>query len=196
MTVLTYVFSIFLSLSAFADQSKCTYEFDVANSRVEGTGYKFTDKVGVKAVFPGVKLNKTEKKDSAKALLNDLMVTVDLMSIDSGNALRDKNMRETLFAGILGDSVAHVSVKKLTDKKMTAELKINEKTKMIDFDYEIKGEKISAKGVFDAVDFALGSQLAALKKRCGSLHTGSDGKSVTWSDFNLEVTAALKKVCH
>ena len=117
------------------------------------------------------------------------------MTLDSGNTIRDKNMRETLFAGVLGDSVATVSVKKVSDKKISAEFKINEKTQNIDFDYSLKNDVMTATGKFDAMKFALGDQIAALKKRCGSLHTGSDGKSVTWTEFDLKVTAKLKKNC-
>lgn len=191
---------LLVSLFAFQSHSKtpkkaCDYSFDVENSVVEGTGFKYTEKTGVTGKFTGFKLNKTESKKSPKDLLNDLVVTVELMKLDSGNTIRDKNMRETLFAGILGDSVATVTVKKVMDKKISAEIKINEKTQMVDFDYSTNGQVMTATGVFDAMKFALGDQIAALKKRCGSLHTGSDGKSVTWTDFALKVTAKLKETC-
>ncbi len=176
--VLICSFLLFSSFGFGKDKS-CTYEFDVENSKVEGTGYKYTEKTGVTGQFPGFELNKTEKAKTPKALLDGLVVTVNLVTLDSGNALRDKNMRETLFTGIVGDSKATVTVKKVSDKKIETELSLNEKTQKLEFEYSIKDDTISAKGTFDAVQFALGDQIAALKKRCGSLHTGSDGKSVT-----------------
>lgn len=195
MKYLALTFILLLSLQAQAKKQACTYEFDKENSKVEGTGYKYTEKAGVAGHFPGFKLNKLEKKASVEELLNGLVVMVDLVTLDSGNALRDKNMRETLFTGILGDSVATVTVKKVSKDKIETEMKLNEKTQGITFDYKVKGDTLTATGIFDSVKYALGDQLAALKKRCGSLHTGSDGKSVTWSDFALKVTAKLKKVC-
>ena len=191
-----FIMSFLLVVFAHAKETSCTYEIDSENSKVEGTGYKYTEKTGVKGHFPGVKLSQMVKKPSIKEWLESgVEVTVDLMTLDSGNALRDKNMRETLFAGILGDSVAKVKVLKVTDKKLQTELKINEKTQKIEFDYTVKDNTMTASGIFDALKFALGDQIAALKKRCGSLHTGSDGKSVTWTDFKLDVSAAFKKVC-
>lgn len=193
--VLAVISFLVLSLSTVAQARDCQFEFDIDQAKVMATGYKFTEKVGVQGRFTGVKLNKTEKAASSEMLLKDLAVTVDLMTLDSGNALRDRNLRETLFSGILGDSVAVVSVKKINPKTLETELKINEKTQTIMFDYEFKDGMVVAKGTFDALAFALGDQLAALKKRCGSLHTGSDGQSVTWSEFALEVQAPLKRKC-
>ncbi len=186
---------ILFSVASYGEGKDCVYEFDTENSKVEGTGYKTSDKVGVTGSFPGFELNKSVKAKSPKALLEGLVVTVNLVTLDSGNALRDKNLRETFFTGILGDSKATVTVKKVTDKKIETELNLNEKTQKIDFDFSVKGDQMIAKGVFDAVKFALGDQIAALKKRCSSLHTGSDGKSVTWTEFDLTVTAQLKKTC-
>jgi len=196
LLALVIIFSFAFSYGKSIKVSQaCTYEFDVDNSKVAGTGFKYTEKTGVTAQFSGLKLNKKEKQSSVKKLLEGLVVTIDLMTLDSGNSLRDKNMRETLFSGILGDSVATITVKNVTDKKIDTEFKMNEKTQNISFTYSIKDEMINAKGSFDVLKFALGDQLAALKKRCASLHTGSDGKSVTWSDFALSVKAKIKKVC-
>ena len=194
MKFIPIICSMILMVSV-SNAETCLYEFDQEKASVAGTGFKYSEKTGVKGLFTGIKLNKSEKKSEAKKLLDGLEVTVDLMTLDSGNSLRDKNMRETLFAGILGDSVVKVLVKKVTDKVISTEFKINEKTKAVDFEYSLKGNTFNATGKFDVVDFALNEQVAALKKRCGSLHTGSDGKSVTWTEFDLEITAPLKKTC-
>ena len=63
------------------------------------------------------------------------------------------------------------------------------------FKYQKKEEVITATGEIDLIEFAMGEQIAALKKRCGSLHTGADDKSVTWTTFDLKLTAKLKKHC-
>jgi polyisoprenoid-binding protein YceI len=175
--------------------ANCTYSFDVDQSVVEGTGYKFTEKEGVTAVFEGVSLNNTKSVANKKDLLKDLVVTVDLLSIDSENALRDRNMRETLFANITNDSKVTVRVKKVGEKTMETEINLNNKTQPVTFDYQWTAKGIEAKGVFDALKYALGDQIAALKKTCGSLHTGADGKSVTWTDFDLSVKAVIKETC-
>ena len=193
MKLILFLSSLIFSLILQA--KTCTYEFDEDNSVVEGTGFKFTEKTGVKAKFAQFDLNKMEKKASAKELLDGLKVTVNLMSIDSGNALRDKNMRETLFANLIGDSQAIVEVTKVKAKEIETLLHLNDKKLPINFSYTMKKGIIEAKGSFDAINFAMNDAIVSLKKRCKSLHTGSDGKSVTWSDFDLSVKAAIKKVC-
>jgi polyisoprenoid-binding protein YceI len=191
--VFLFLFLLLFSVSAWAED--CRFSFDVDKAVVQGTGYKFTEKAAVKGNFPGFKINKNEPQKAVRDLLSGLVVTVDLMTLESGNSIRNKNMRETLFSGILGDSVATVSVKEVGKDKIKAELKINEKTQLINFDLKISDAKVSANGVFDAVHFALGEQIAALKKRCGALHTGPDGKSKTWTDFAIEVSAPIQKHC-
>ncbi len=190
------IFLLSFFMSSFTFSQSCQYEFDLKKTVVEGTGYKFTQKEAVSARFSGFKINQEgQKKDNAKDLLKDLEVTVDLMTIDSGNSLRDQNLRETLFSGIFGDSIATINVKSVTADQIETLLKINEKSLPVTFTYKIKDQMIEALGSFDALDFALTEQIAALKKRCGSLHTGSDGKAKTWTDFKLSVKAALKKNC-
>lgn len=181
------------SMNAFAE--KCTYEFDLDKSEVSGTGFKFTEKKAVKAKFLQFTLNKSEKKASVKELLDDLEVTVDLMALDSGDALRDKNLRETFFAAIIGNAEAKVQVKSVKKDVLETILHLNDKSLPVNFNYKIKGNTVEATGNFDAATFAMGDSVAALKKRCGSLHTGEDGVSKTWTEFDLAVKGVTKKVC-
>lgn len=192
VSVLSLLFSVY---AMAAEKGACSYKFNLEKSEIKGTGFKLTEKKGVAGSFTGFKLNKEETAKVEKDLLKDLVVTVDLMTLDSGNALRDKNLRETLFANIVGDSIVTVSVKSVTEKKIETELKLNDKTQKVMFDYTLKDGFITAKGSFDVLKFAMGDQVAALKKRCGSLHTGSDGKSVTWTDFDLLVKAKIDGKC-
>lgn len=192
------ILSLFVALFSFQVHSQgknCRYNFDRDKSLVQATGYKFSDKVGVTATFEGVELNSNKEQKNKKDLLNGLVVSVDLLSIDSENSLRDMNLRETLFANILGDSKVTVAVEKVTDKKIETKVTLNQKSQKVVFDYKMTDSGVEAKGLFDALKYSLGDQIAALKKRCGSLHTGEDGKSITWTDFDLEVKAYFKKTC-
>ena len=180
-----------LSLQA----KECTYEFDLDKSLVQGTGFKFTEKKGVTGSFTKFSLNKVEKKKSIKELLDGLVVTVDLMSLETGDMLRDQNLREAFFSTVIGNAEAKVEVKKVTDKKIEAVLNLNGKSQPISFDYKLVKDTIEAKGSFDALQFALNDGIDGLKKRCGSLHTGTDGKSKTWTDFDISVKALTVKSC-
>lgn len=197
MKLMVLLSTLAFSMNVFASNEKtCSYKFDLEKSEIKGTGYKLTEKTAVSGQFTGFKLNKEETANKREDLFKNLVVTVDLMTLDSGNALRDKNLRETLFANIVGDSVVTVSVKKMTAKTIETDVKLNDKVQKVVFTYSFDKEGyILAQGTFDVLKFAMGDQVASLKKRCGSLHTGSDGKSVTWTDFNLSVKAKMTKKC-
>lgn len=174
---------------------ECTYSWDQAKSSVEGTGFKFTEKVGVKAKFPKYSLNKATPQKSVKELLQGLVVSVDLNSIDSGNAVRDKNLVDTFFSNIKDPGKAQVTVKSVGKKSIEASLKINGVMKPVRFDYSMKNDQVVATGRFDALAYTMGKAYNALKERCKVLHTGKDGVSKMWSDFDLKVVGQLKKVC-
>ncbi len=193
-----YIFGVFfcsfmLPLAAFSED--CTYQFDLKNSSIQGTGYKFTKKMGVSGYFPDFKLSKNGKKKSVMELLKGLVVTVNPATLDSGNPVRDKNMTETLFFGLAGGSEVTVSVENVTDTNIETQLKINNRTRKVIFTYSIKEGVLTARGRFNAFEYALGRHIEALKKRCGPLHTGQNGKSVTWTDFDLSGTAKIIKTC-
>ncbi len=191
------IFLIFccLSFSLTVFSKNCTYEFDPKHSLVGATGYKFTEKTGVGGKFSGFKLNKYEKKKNIMDLFKDLVVTVDLTTLDSGDSMRDKNIAETLFSGLSGGTVVTVSVEKVTEKTIETRLKINSVSQKVIFDYKINAGVLNARGRFDALEYAFGEQIKKFKKRCGFLHTGKDKKSVTWTDFDLSVTAKITEVC-
>ena len=190
-----FLLSLFLLFSGNAFAEDCTYQFDIKNSLVQGTGYKFTDKQGVTAKFKSFKLNRNKRQKSVEDLIRGLVVTVNLKTLDSGDPLRDRNILETLFAKLVGGATATVSVKSLTDKSIQTELKINNKSQKVEFDYSVQGDVLTARGRFDSLQYAFGKPIESLKKRCGPLHVGKDGKSVTWTDFGLSVKAKILKTC-
>ncbi|MCB0379342.1 MAG: YceI family protein [Bdellovibrionales bacterium] len=185
---------ITLSIPALAEKN-CQFRFDLENSVVEGTGFKFTKKTGVTGKFPKFTLNNEDAKKEIKDLLKGLIVTVDTMTVETNNNLRDQNLREAFFSVLADNAEAKVEVKKVLDKKIEALVHLNGQSKPVSFTYKVGKDSIEAEGSIDAMDFAMTDAMASLVKRCGSLHTDKDGKSKTWSDFKLHVKAALKKVC-
>ena len=192
---LFYVFFCCFGFSLTVFSRDCLYKFDPDHSVIQGIGYKFTEKTGVNGSFTGFKLNKNEKKKSIRELLKDLVVTVDLKTLDSGDSMRDKNILETLFSGFSGGPAVTVSVEKVTDGTIETQLKMNNRSRKVMFTYEVKAGVLKAEGNFDILEYALGEQMGKFKKRCGLFHTGKDKKSVTWTDFGLSVTAKIIKTC-
>ena len=182
-------------LSFNISAENCTYQFDPQKTLIQGTGYKFSNKKGVTGKFKDIKINQNKKAASIKELLKNLVVTVNLKSLSAGNPLRDKNITETLFSKLVGGAQATVSVKKVTNKNINTQLKINKNSQEVLFRYSIKNNTLTAQGTFNALKYGIGKQIAAFKKRCGSQHKGSDGKKVTWTDFDLKVTAPVIKTC-
>ena len=191
--MVVYGISLLFSFNLLA--KNCTYQFEPQKSLIQGTGYKFSNKTGVTGGFSDFTINPNRPANSVEELLQNLVVTVNLASLSAGNPLRDKNIKETLFSKLMGGTQAIVSVKSVTSKNILTGLEVNNTSQDISFTYSVKGNTLTAEGTFDALKYGLGKQIAAFKRRCGSQHRGSDGKKVTWTDFDLKVTASIIKIC-
>ena len=160
--------------------------------KLKELGLSLRKKKGVTAVFKDYSLNKATS-DSVDNLLKGLEVSVDLKSLDSDSWVRDRNLRKTLFKALKNESKAVVKVKSVEAKTLKTSLLLNGVEKAIDFQLTRTADQLVATGSFDALDFMMKPAIDALIDKCKGLHTGGDGKSKTWSDFALRVTAQLKK---
>ena len=170
--------------------SRCKISFDASRSKIEGTGYKFTEKAGVTASFPKFTVSEAHGS-SLSGLLDDLVVTVDLLSVDSKNAARDQNLRNSLFMGLTDESRVKVVVKDVSGSKLKTQMTLNGVTRDVDFQWTENNGMLIAEGRIDILDFSMNPAFTALQKLCNKLHVGKDGKSKTWSDFALKVSATL-----
>ena len=72
---------------------------------------------------------------------------------------------------------------------------MNGKSKVVPFRMKIEGTKYLGETDIDIMDFKMKKSLDALNKVCYDLHKGPDGKSKTWSQVSLALSADVIETC-
>jgi len=77
-----------------------------------------------------------------------------------------------------------------------ATITMNGISKDITFKYEKKDKLLTWTGQIDVLkDFLMKDSYKKLHEACKELHKGNDGKSLTWSEVDLKVTASVYEYC-
>lgn len=162
------------------------YELN-GNLDVKWTGFKTAKKVGVSGGFKDVNLNIT-KSDKLVDFLKSAKVEIDSSKLDSKLPFRDKNITSTIFslasAKMIKGSISNVDEAK---KTLTLDLTMNDVTKQIPMTYEVKDNKIIAKGKIEILDHNLKSSFEAFALKCKAFH-----QNKTFSDVDVEFTLPYK----
>lgn len=196
-------------------KNNCTYSVE-PGPKLTWTGYKFSKtstegKTPVPGSFTDIYFDQNRKAQSVEELITSIKsFKIDTATIDSGNLVRDKKLALYVFGswakpyvGQITGGVTKVDWKK---KRAFADIQMNGATLNVPFDVSMKGDTVSFSGRVDMLDFVKkgkqGQVVQVLKdsydlihKACEALHTGSDGKSVTWTDVALKIEAKVKKTC-
>ncbi len=178
---------------AFAE---CRWSVDKDRIEVTVTGYKFSEKTGVSGKLPGIVIAGPAEGVTSTGLLQKTSFTIDARSINSGDATRDKNLRETFIATMKSPFITGKILKAAARSRLVAEVTMHGITKEVAFNYQINiNKKLTVTGRINVLDFALQPALSSLAKRCAALHTGPDGISKTWPTIDIVVTAQLRENC-
>ncbi|MCB9094980.1 MAG: hypothetical protein H6621_07940 [Halobacteriovoraceae bacterium] len=188
---------IFSLLPFLAFGKVCTYNFDADSAKVEFTGYKFTEKVGVKGTFKDFKISAPSKAPSLEGIVGNSSFWLDEMTIDAGKTARNVNIINGLFKEMAGTSIRGVVTNfDKVSKMLTFKLFIGDKTEDVKMVFSHDGERFLAEGKIDLIKIGLKSAFESLSKTCQTFHKGKDGVSKTWSEVALRVTANIKEKCN
>ena len=163
------------------------------NPQLKFTGYKFSEpeKVGVSGTFKKITWNIPQSGTSIQEIIRKSSAEIDTYSIDAGNAARNSNITRGLFKTWGAQNVSGV-FKDVTGKSATLHLTVGEKTVKIPMTLTKKDKEIKLVGVMDLLKLGFGDAFKSLSDVCGPNHKGKDGVTKTWSEVDLEITAALK----
>ncbi|RXJ99077.1 hypothetical protein CRU98_06865 [Arcobacter sp. CECT 8986] len=160
----------FISLNA--------YELN-GDLKVQWTGYKTEDKVGVSGSFKDIKLD-IKKSDDFVEFLKSANVEINTLTLDSGLEVRNKSMISTLFSLKSSQKIkATISEVDEDSHTLTMKLTMNEVTKDVSMRYMIKDRKFRAKGEIDILDYNMNDSFAKFAKECFDLHKGKTFSEVT-----------------
>ena len=177
---------LLLSLSIF---SKVT----VSEPAIKFTGYKFSNKTGVSGTFKKVDWSYKKSAANIEGALKGASFVIDSFSIDAGKKARNKNITSALFKNWGGREIKGKVVKVVRDRKIAfTKFTVGEKSFEVPFRYALKNEKVVLSGVIDLIEVGFGKSFKLLSKKCGPWHKGKDGKTLTWSEVALEVSASVR----
>lgn len=176
---------ILLSTASMAFSKECV-SINPQNTKVSWVAYKTYAKVGVNGSFTSVSFDKKAQGKTIAEAITNTNFTIDTKTVSTGDTARDATIVNSFFAK--GDLKISGKVKTFARKKLVMDLTLNKITKEIPMEYEIEGNKVTAKAFIDVLDFNGSKALAALHKACGALH---EGKS--WSDVEIRLEFTTSK---
>jgi hypothetical protein len=182
--------TIFLfTLFSFASASKV----DVGTPQIKFIGYKFTNKTPVSGTFKKVKWDYKKVAKDIEDSLRGAKFTIDSHSIDAGKKARNTNITNALFKNWGGREIKGEVVKVIKKRKMAfTKFTVGERSFEVPFRYTMQGKKVRLTAVIDLIEVGFSKSYKLLSKRCAPWHKGKDGKTLTWSEVALEVSAIVK----
>lgn len=114
--------------------------------------YKTPDKMSVGVRFSAINFSFAKNEGSVADILTNTSANIDLESVETDNPMRDRNLREKLFAKLSSFKASAVILSVNGDEQkgeLSAKITLNEVEKEVAMSYEIKDNKLSAFGEID-----------------------------------------------
>jgi Mor family transcriptional regulator len=186
MKLISVLSFLLLSLTSFS-------KVDVGTPSIKFIGYKFTDKTPVSGTFKKVEWKYKKVAADIEESLQGASFVIDSHSIDAGKVARNINITNALFKNWGGREIKGEVVKVLKSKKMVfTKFTVGERSFEVPFRYRMQSKKVILTAVIDLIDVGFKKSYELLSKRCAPWHKGKDGKTLTWSEVALEVSAIVK----
>ncbi|WP_220092319.1 YceI family protein [Aequorivita sp. CIP111184] len=168
------------------------YSIDTSGTIINWTAYKFTEKVGVKGKFDNFILAPKTKTGSVENILLESKVSINTMSVNSGNDIRDPKLKESFFKIFHTDTIRGEILKADQNKGLLA-LEMNNITNEIPFSYTLKTDTIFIDAIINLTDWKGEEAINSLNKVCYDLHKGADGISKLWPDVSVNIKLPVNK---
>ena len=165
--------------------AETTFSIDAAQSTVQWTAYKTTDKVPVKGTFNEINVTNSKSGSTASASLEGLEFEIPVASIYSKDSIRDGKLNKFFFA-VMENTLSLKGTFSVKDEsKGQIAISMNGLTKELPFTYEMSKDTIVISAKMDLNNWQTESALESLHQACLELHTGADGVSKTWDEVAI-----------
>ncbi len=177
----------------------CKYAIDSTQTTVNWTAFKTSEKIGVNGKFDIVEVTGIVSDSSIVKALSSIKFNIKTSSTNTNNPERDQKIINFFFGKMAKTEAITGHLKTVsgdnTSGKCVAQLRINEIDNDVNLDYTFANDTITLKGTMDVTKWNGNKALDAINNACKALHTGADGKSVTWPNVDVEIKSAIKKEC-
>ncbi|ANW95251.1 hypothetical protein AXE80_02655 [Wenyingzhuangia fucanilytica] len=164
-----------------------SYQLNAETVVVNWTGYKFTNKVGVKGQMQTVNINNNQQGATIDEALNGVEFSIPVSSVFSDNEIRDTKLK-TLFFGVMDNTeMLSGTVTKTNNNSGIISLTMNNETHDLPYTLQVQDRTAYLKATINLNTWHAEKALASLHKACELLHTGEDQISKTWDTVDLDV---------
>jgi len=172
-------------------KKETSFMVNPAETEVQWTAFKTTDKKPVSGVFKTINFDKKMGATPIEAL-NGLEFSIPVSSIFSKNEERDGKLVASFFGAMLNTEFLKGKIS-MTEDSCEITITMNDTMHVIPFKFEIKDNMVMFKGIMNLENWNALGALEALNKVCFDQHKGDDGVSKTWTDVEIKVNTTLMK---
>lgn len=137
-------------------------------------------------------LSPKTKSGSVENILQASRLSINTMSVNSDNNIRDPKLKESFFKIFHTDTIRG-EILKANQNKGTLALEMNSITKNIPFSYSLKTDTIFISTTIDLKEWNGEEAISTLNKVCYDLHKGTDGISKLWPDVSVSIKLPVNK---
>ncbi|MCB9072424.1 MAG: YceI family protein [Bdellovibrionaceae bacterium] len=190
-----FLYSVLFSMTlSHAEPATSCFDYKKDSIEINWTAYKTSEKKGVSGKLKSIQATINGKPQSVEDMILGTSFIVDPITVDSGDAGRDKNLRENFFKYLKNPKITG-KVVAFASNLARVELQMNGVTKAVEFKVNSMSPRIEAVATIDILDFAMNESLTKLNEACLDLHKGKDGVSKTWSTVDLKISAEPVQIC-
>lgn len=163
-------------------------QYTAHTSKVTWKAFKTYEKLGVGGTFDTTRMV-SKTSSSIDTLLSGSAITIETLSVNSGNPGRDATLSNAFFKTQNVTSI-HAKIQSAKEGKAMVEITINGISRVVPMNYAVSGNTVAGKGVIDLADFGMLESLSSINKSCFDLHAGK-----TWQDVEIGFEIQLEQKC-
>ena len=171
---------------------KCIYSFSDSTIKLFWAGYKTTDKLKVLGSFQEIKTNHSDQKfSSIDELVNGITFSINSKSSESGDPIRDANLRDYFFNYLTDNFQINGNVSEYNDAFITANFDVLGVDRQVKFTHSIVNNVLKLRALISLDDLGAYKAYNSISAKCYDLHKGPDGISKTWDEVNVLIDVPL-----
>ena len=177
-----------------AKVDECIYSFSDSTIKLFWAGYKTTDKLKVIGSFQEIKTNHSGQKfSSIDELVNGITFSINSKSSESGDPIRDANLRDYFFSYLTDNFQINGDVLEYNDAFITANIDVLGMERQVKFTHSIVNNILKLRALISLDELGATKAFNSISAKCYDLHKGADGVSKTWDEVNVLIDVPFNK---
>jgi len=165
---------------------KCIYSFSDSTINLFWAGYKTTDKLKVLGSFQEIKTNHSDQKfSSIDELVNGITFSINSKSSESGDPIRDANLRDYFFNYLTDNFQINGNVSEYNNDFLVANIDVLGINRQVKFTHTIANNVLKLRALISLDELGAYKAYNSISAKCYDLHKGADGISKTWDEVNV-----------